>query len=58
VRILVSVEDAFHIAGTPDDGSSRHESITIDPYVIDLGRARDGSRQIRQAAAQQPGSGT
>ena len=57
VRILVSVEDIFHIAGTPDDGSSRHESITIDPYVIDLGRARDGSWQIRQAAAQQPGSG-
>lgn len=37
-EIVVNVENDFHITGTPVDGSLSSESITIDPYTVQLAK--------------------
>jgi hypothetical protein len=52
-RLIASAERSM----APAAARAYASLVSRNPYVIDLGRARDGSWQIRQAAAQQPGSG-
>lgn len=54
MSVLATVEDVFHIAGTPNDGSLQDESIMVTPYVVDLSAASDGSWQVTSLAEQLP----
>ena len=48
------MEDIFHVAGTPNDGSLRDESITINPYLLNMSCAGSGSWKMTSFVLQQP----